>query len=84
MIKAALVRDALAATSADKLVRPQTGALRSDLLALVRMFVAQATTPMGRGLMRMLAAEASEPEVIDILRSLEEVQRSGDGTACSC
>jgi AcrR family transcriptional regulator len=69
-LKADLVRDALAASSADKFVAPQTGALRSDLLALVRMFLEQATTPMGRSLMRMLAAEASDPELIDISRSL--------------
>lgn len=70
--KSELVRDALEATSDRMRVIPNTGSLRSDLLAFGRVFVERATNPLGKSVVRMLAAEGSAPEVIDIVRSLRD------------
>lgn len=74
--KADLVRDALVAKAAFAFEMPQTGALRTDLIAVARMFAAYTADPLGRSLMRMFAAESSDPEVIAIARSLRERDES--------
>ncbi|MEP7119922.1 MAG: TetR/AcrR family transcriptional regulator [Byssovorax sp.] len=68
--KIELVRAALASDAESKLVAPQTGSLRSDLLVLGRTFVGLASSPEGQSVMRMLMAEGSDPEVIDLEKSL--------------
>lgn len=75
--KADLVRDALVATKASFAHEmPQTGALRTDLIAIARTFVAHASDPLGRSLVRMFAAESSDPEVIALARSLRDRNES--------
>ncbi len=74
--KPELVRDALVARAAFGMDLPQTGALRTDLVAAARMFARYITDPLGRSLMRMFAAESSDPEVIAIARSLKERDES--------
>ena len=68
--KIELVRAALASDAESKLVAPQTGSLRSDLLALGRIFVRLASSAEGQSVMRMMMAEGSDPEVVDLEKSL--------------
>ncbi len=70
--KIELVRAALASDAQSKLVAPQTGSLRSDLLAIGRTFVGLASSPEGQSVMRMMMAEGSDPEVADLEKSLRE------------
>lgn len=70
--KPELVRDALSAASNAGLGTPATGALRTDLLAMARIFVQRATDPIGQSLVRMLSAEGSDPEVKEIARTMRE------------
>jgi AcrR family transcriptional regulator len=65
--KVELVRAALA-SNAHRFVLPQTGGLRSDLLAVGRNFVELAGSPEGQSVIRMLVAEGSDPEVADLER----------------
>lgn len=69
---------------------PDTGSVRSDLVALVRRAIAFASTPAGRGFMRLIAVESADPDVDALRRSLrssmmehrtaliERAQRRGD------
>lgn len=75
--KADLVRDALTAKANVAFELPQTGSIRSDLVGAARLFVKYATDPVGRSLVRMFAAESSDPEVIEIARSLRERDETG-------
>jgi AcrR family transcriptional regulator len=68
--KIELVRAALASDAKGKLVAPQTGSLRSDLLAIGRAFVDLASSPQGQSVIRMMVAEGSDPEVVDLEKSL--------------
>ncbi len=61
--KGALVADALARAMGHDAPLPDTGALRSDLLAFVGTAAAWAATPVGRGVTRMLLADGDDPEV---------------------
>lgn len=70
--KAALVRDALESIAADLVTAPETGALRSDLLALGRGIRTLMSSPRGRSIARMLVAEGCEPEVADLDRALRD------------
>jgi AcrR family transcriptional regulator len=65
--KVELVR-AVLASNAHRFVLPQTGGLRSDLLAVGRNFVELAGSPEGQSVIRMLVAEGSDPEVADLER----------------
>jgi AcrR family transcriptional regulator len=47
-----------------------TGSLRGDLLALLKLARARIETPVGRGLVRMVQAERAHPEVSGMLRRL--------------
>lgn len=67
--KIELVRAALA-SDAHRFMLPQTGALRSDLLAVGRNFVDLAGSPEGQSVIRMLVAEGSDPEVVDLEKSM--------------
>ncbi len=74
--KGALLREALSSMGKDTFVTPETGALRSDLLALGRNVVKLSSAPQGQSVMRMLAAEGSDPEVADIKRSMRRSHES--------
>lgn len=68
--KNGLVRDALASIAADLIVHPETGALRTDLLALGRRMATLLSAPQGQSISRMMIAEGSDPEVADLKRAL--------------
>lgn len=68
--KIELVRAALASNAGGKLVAPQTGSLRSDLVVLGRTFVDLASSPEGQSVIRMMVAEGSDPEVADLEKAL--------------
>jgi AcrR family transcriptional regulator len=52
-----------------------TGSLREDLRASLLEVIAFATEPVGRGLLRMMQTERSDPEVDAIARTLRMEQR---------
>lgn len=70
--KVALVRDAFNRHADDLLVSSETGALRSDLLALGRSIVSLMSSPQGQSLVRVLAAEGNDPDVAGIKKSLRD------------
>ncbi|WP_437499577.1 TetR/AcrR family transcriptional regulator [Sorangium sp. So ce1099] len=70
--KAELVRATLRLLADDHHAPPDTGAVRRDLLELVRRFVAMASTPEGQGIYRMLLAELHVPEVDALVRTLRD------------
>jgi len=70
--KGELVREALTCKARDKMVIPETGALRSDLLTMGRTMVELSTSPEGQSVIRMLVAEGSDPEVADLTRSMRK------------
>ncbi|MGK3987202.1 TetR/AcrR family transcriptional regulator [Sorangium sp. So ce136] len=70
--KAELVRATLRSVGDDRHAPPDTGAVRLDLLELVRRFVAVASTPEGQGISRMLLAELHVPEVDALVRTLRD------------
>lgn len=61
--KGELVRDALTASMTPPHDVPDTGDLRSDLLAMTRTAVAFVESPQGMAVHRMLLAESANPEV---------------------
>jgi AcrR family transcriptional regulator len=70
--KGELVREALACKARDKMVIPETGTLRTDLLTMGRTMVELSTSPEGQSVIRMLVAEGSDPEVADLTRSMRK------------
>jgi hypothetical protein len=60
----------------EKLVTPNTGSLRGDLLALAGGFVGLFTSLAGRGLLHVMVAEGPDSEFGAIARSLRESERS--------
>ncbi|WP_437521598.1 TetR/AcrR family transcriptional regulator [Sorangium sp. So ce726] len=70
--KAELVKATLRSLLDDGGAPPDTGAVRLDLLELVRRFVASASTPEGQGIYRMLLAELHVPEVGAFARALRD------------
>jgi len=73
--KAELVAAALEATRAMKEV-PETGDLREDLVAMMLKAAAFASSPTGRGIVRILQIERAHPEVEKIAQDLRTRQRS--------
>jgi AcrR family transcriptional regulator len=53
-----------------------TGCLRDDLIEAMRMYVRYVQTPMGRGIVRIMQAERSDPEVDKIAREQKRRQRA--------
>lgn len=68
--KIELVRAAMASEADCKILPPDTGSLRADLLVIGRTFVDLASSPEGQSLMRMMVAEGSDPEVADLEKAL--------------
>lgn len=54
---------------------PDTGSLRGDLLEALRRALAVWSSPIGKGLMRMMQAERAHPEVEAISRELSQEHR---------
>jgi AcrR family transcriptional regulator len=73
--KAALVRDALAAAMSHADNPPDTGALRSDLIALARTVAVFMQSRVGTAVIRILLAEGGNPEV----RALANTTYQGAG-----
>jgi AcrR family transcriptional regulator len=51
---------------------PNTGSLRDDLLAMLRESIAMCSSPIGRGITRMLQTDRADPEVERMTRGLRE------------
>lgn len=74
--KAELVAAALRSKRPLHAEAPDTGSVQGDLMRLLREFVAQWSTPEGRGIARMIMAELDHPEVDALARSLNEEFRA--------
>ncbi len=57
---------------ADDQTTPDTGTLRGDLIEHIQRIVAWATSPTGRGVMRMMQAERADQEVEAIARAIRK------------
>jgi AcrR family transcriptional regulator len=65
-----LVLAALRTFAVEETVRPDTGSLRGDLLAIARKMSATMASPRGRGILRMLEADSKPPEFALIAETL--------------
>jgi len=70
-----LVGAAFRSITGDKLVAPNTGSLRGDLLALARTIIASARTPEGQSLFRVMVAEGPDSEIMGIVRAQVEADK---------
>ena len=68
--KSDLVRAALDFSMEHTREVPDTGALRSDLIAMARRTTAFIESPLGKGVLRMLFAEGAHPEVRHLAASM--------------
>jgi AcrR family transcriptional regulator len=75
--KEALVAAALEGAMGHDAPLPDTGALKSDMLALVRRAVAWADSDIGRGVMKTLLADGAQPEVRVLVEGLLRRRASG-------
>jgi AcrR family transcriptional regulator len=68
-----LVRAALLSVGGDdNMCAPDTGSLRTDLLAVARKIVAIGSSPRGRSMTRVIVAEGPDSELMKIARSLRD------------
>lgn len=72
-----LVRAALLSVTDEKIVPPDTGSLRGDLLAFGRAIIEIQTSPVGQSLFHVFLAEGPDSELMAIARSLRAVQEAG-------
>ncbi|WP_437287210.1 TetR/AcrR family transcriptional regulator [Sorangium sp. So ce406] len=72
-----LVRAALLSITDEKIIPPDTGSLRGDLLAFGRAIVEIQTSPVGQSLFHVFLAEGPDSELMAIARSLRAVQEAG-------
>ncbi|HEY0135706.1 MAG TPA: TetR/AcrR family transcriptional regulator [Nannocystis sp.] len=70
--KQELVRDALLSITTETFSVPDTGSLRTDLLAIARRNAALAAKPEHQGVFRIFAAEGEDAELAAIVRSLRQ------------
>ena len=75
--KGALVTAALERALGHRAPLPDTGSLRDDLLAFAQGAVAFVHSPVGRGVMRTLLADADDPEVRELAATMLREQTSG-------
>jgi AcrR family transcriptional regulator len=68
--KIELVRAAMAAHAEKRIVFPDTGTLRSDLLVAGRAVVSLASAPQGQAIIRVMIGEGSDPEVAELERAV--------------
>jgi AcrR family transcriptional regulator len=71
-----LVRAALLSMGDETFCAPNTGSLRTDLLAVARKVVAIAGSPQGRSLTRVMLAEGPDSELMAIAKSLRDVHEA--------
>src|SRR6478735_8056513 len=69
-----LVRAALLSITGEKMVPPNTGSLRGDLIALGRGIIAIQTSAEGQSLFQVFLSEGPDSELITIARSLRGAQ----------
>jgi AcrR family transcriptional regulator len=82
--KVSLVTDAILAYKSAPRVE-STGSLREDLIAVMKASVAYASSPLGRGIVRMMLTERDDPDVartaallrVERLRSTAELVEKG-------
>ncbi|XXX76146.1 TetR/AcrR family transcriptional regulator [Sorangium sp. So ce134] len=72
-----LVRAALLSITDEKIIPPNTGSLRGDLIALGRAIIEIQSSPVGQSLFHVFLAEGPDSELMAIARSLRAVQESG-------
>lgn len=70
--KQELVRDALLSITTETFSIPDTGALRTDLLAFARHNVSLSAKPEHQGVFRIFVAEGEDAELAGIVRTLRE------------
>lgn len=70
--KLELVRDALLSITTEAFTTPDTGSLRSDMLAVAQRNAALAAEPEYQALFRIFAAEGDDAELAAIVRALRE------------
>ncbi len=70
--KEELVRAALLSVGDETICAPDTGSLRTDLLAAARKIVAIGGSPRGRSMTRVILAEGPDSELMEIARSLRD------------
>lgn len=70
--KALLVREALYTLASETIAVPNTGSLRTDMLALGKRMVGLCISSRGQSVFRMLLAEGADPEVADLKRSMRK------------
>ncbi|XYH97124.1 TetR/AcrR family transcriptional regulator [Sorangium sp. So ce1128] len=75
--KEELVRAALLSVTDEKIIPPNTGSLREDLLAFGRAIIEIQTSPVGQSLFHVFLAEGPDSELMAIARSLRAVQEAG-------
>jgi AcrR family transcriptional regulator len=68
--KAELVAAALRSLGTFEQEVPDNGSLRSELLCLLRRFIASMSTPEGQGAARMILVDMDQPEVAAIVQSI--------------
>lgn len=74
--KVDLVREALTASLGNPDALPDTGDVRSDLLAMARAAVAFVESPMGMAVHQTLLAESTHPEVREIAATISRQQET--------
>ncbi|WP_437982691.1 TetR/AcrR family transcriptional regulator [Sorangium sp. So ce117] len=72
-----LVRAALLSVTDEKIIPPNTGSLRGDLVALGRAIIEIQTSPVGQSLFHVCLSEGLDSELMTIARSLRAVQEAG-------
>lgn len=75
--KRALVAAALAQAMGHGAPLPDTGSLHGDMRAFVRSAVAFADSPVGRGVLRTLLAEGTDPEARALVAALRRGREAG-------
>jgi len=74
--KQELVRDALLSITTETFSVPNTGSLRTDMLAVARRNIELATKPEHRGMFRIFVAEGEDAELAAIVQSLRQAFES--------
>ena len=71
-----LVRAGLLSMGDGSFCAPNSGSLRTDLLAIARKIIAVAGSPQGRSLSRVIVAEGPDSELMVIAKSLRDVHEA--------
>jgi len=74
--KEELVRAALLSMTGHRMAAPNTGSLRTDILAMARSMVALVGSCEGQGLFRMILAAGPDSELMAIAKSLKKSHES--------